>query len=45
MLAPAENINYDNAEAISADGSLIAGTANNEANGDSIWTAVTWTCA
>jgi uncharacterized membrane protein len=47
VLDPAENINYDNAEAISADGSLIAGTAyaGPGANGYNTWNAVTWTCA
>ncbi|WP_325055677.1 hypothetical protein [Kribbella sp.] len=40
VLDPDANINWDNAEAISADGSLIAGTA--WAGND--WNAVTWTC-
>ena len=46
VLDPADNINYDNAEAISADGSLIAGTAyaGPGANGYNTWNAVTWTC-
>ena len=46
VLDPAVNINYDNAEAISADGSLIAGTAyaGAGANGYNTWKAVTWTC-
>jgi uncharacterized membrane protein len=46
VLDPADNINYDNAEAISADGSLIAGTvyAGSGANGYNTWNAVTWTC-
>lgn len=46
VLDPADNINYDNAEAISADGSLIAGTAfaGPGDNGYNTWNAVTWTC-
>ena len=46
VLDPAENINYDNAEAISADGSIISGTAyaGPGDNGYNTWNAVTWTC-
>ncbi len=41
VVDPAASINWDNAEAISADGSLIAGTAW---AGNNTWNAVTWTC-
>lgn len=46
LIDPARNLNYDNAEAISADGSLIAGSVvSGYENGREMHQAVTWTCA
>lgn len=47
VLDPAENLNYDNAEAISADGSLIAGNVvvGYDEFGMEVQNAVLWTCA
>jgi uncharacterized membrane protein len=46
LIDPARNLNYDNAEAISADGTLIAGWAvSGYEGGREMHQAVTWTCA
>ncbi|MFC0623392.1 hypothetical protein [Kribbella deserti] len=46
-LDPAASSNWDNAEAISADGSIIAGSVHVGlgANGYNNWNAVIWTCS
>ncbi|MDA1368229.1 hypothetical protein [Glycomyces algeriensis] len=46
LIDAADNLNYDNAEAISADGTLIAGWAvSGYEGGREMHQAVTWTCA